>query len=256
MKQLQLTLNCEIEKFRSGETYYCTYKEYDLTEKLNLNVEGYYRDFRQVTNINRNKIFPDDADNADRPDELKKDFVIETGFAAGIDLVLKYEEKNTYFWFVYSFGNVDRWDGNRWYDPVFDRRHNLNIVISQKFGAKRNWEVSAKWNMGSGLPFTQTQGYYQPPGISEGIATDYIIANTSELGIQFAPLNEGRLPYYHRLDLNLRRIFKFSNKMELETNVGVTNMYNRENVFYIDRVTGERVNQLPFLPGFGLDLSF
>jgi hypothetical protein len=49
---------------------------------------------------------------------------------------MKYEEKNTYFWFVYSFGNVDRWDGNRWYDPVFDRRHNLNIVISQKFGKR------------------------------------------------------------------------------------------------------------------------
>jgi hypothetical protein len=246
----------EVKNPLQGALHYIVGFEYDLTEKLNLNVEGYYRDFRQVTNINRNKIFPDDADNADRPDELKKDFVIETGFAAGVDLVLKYEEKNTYFWFVYSFGNVDRWDGNRWYDPVFDRRHNLNIVISQKFGEKRNWEVSAKWNMGSGLPFTQTQGYYQPPGISEGIATDYIIANTSELGIQFAPLNEGRLPYYHRLDLNLRRIFKFSNKMELETNVGVTNMYNRENVFYIDRVTGERVDQLPFLPAFGLDLSF
>jgi hypothetical protein len=106
------------------------------------------------------------------------------------------------------------------------------------------------------LPFTQTQGYYQAPGISENIATDYVIANTSELGIQFAPLNEGRLPYYHRLDLNLRRTFIFSNKMELETNIGVTNMYNRENVFYIDRVTGQRVDQLPFLPAFGIDLSF
>ena len=32
MKQLQLTLNCEIEKYKAGQTYYCTYKEYDLTE--------------------------------------------------------------------------------------------------------------------------------------------------------------------------------------------------------------------------------
>ena len=39
MKQLQLTLNCEIEKFRSGETYYCTYKEYDLTEKSIVNFD-------------------------------------------------------------------------------------------------------------------------------------------------------------------------------------------------------------------------
>ncbi|MDZ4752475.1 MAG: TonB-dependent receptor [Flavobacteriales bacterium] len=230
--------------------------EFDLTEKWNLNVEGYYRDFRQVTNINRNKIFADDAANADRPDILRKDFIIETGFAMGVDMVMKYEEKNTYFWFVYSLGNVDRWDGNRWYNPVFDRTHNVNIVLSQKFGKKKNYEFSAKWNMGSGLPFTQTQGYYQPPGISEGIASDYIIVNPSELGIQFAPLNEGRLPYYHRMDINLRRSQTFKNKMELELNLGITNVYNRENVFYIDRVTGQRIDQLPILPAFGVDLAF
>jgi len=39
LKQLQLTLNCEIEKFRSGETYYCTFREYDLTEKSSLNFD-------------------------------------------------------------------------------------------------------------------------------------------------------------------------------------------------------------------------
>ncbi|MFN9799869.1 MAG: TonB-dependent receptor, partial [Bacteroidota bacterium] len=59
--------------------------EYDITELLNLNVEGYYRDFRQVTNANRNKIFPDDAENQGRPELLRKDFIIESGFAYGVD---------------------------------------------------------------------------------------------------------------------------------------------------------------------------
>lgn len=228
--------------------------EYDITELLNLNVEGYYRDFRQVTNANRNKIFPDDAENQGRPELLRKDFIIESGFAYGVDVVLKYEKKTANIYFVYSWGNVDRWDGIRWYDPVFDRRHNINLVASEKFGKKRNWEASVRWNLGSGLPFTQTQGYYEPSAIS-GITADYIVTNSPTLGIQYAGLNEGRLPYYHRLDVSLHRSWKFK-KFTLDANASVTNAYNRENVFYIDRVTGRRVDQLPAIPALGVEISF
>ncbi|MFN8864824.1 MAG: TonB-dependent receptor [Flavobacteriales bacterium] len=228
--------------------------EYDITELLNLNVEGYYRDFRQVTNTNRNKIFPDDADNQDRPELLRKDFIIESGFAYGVDVVLKYEKKTASVYFVYSLGDVDRWDGIRWYDPVFDRRHNINLVASEKFGKKRNWEASVRWNLGSGLPFTQTQGYYEPSAIS-GITADYIYTNSSQLGIQYAGLNEGRLPYYHRLDISLHRQWRLK-KFTIDANASVTNAYNRENVFYIDRVTGNRVDQLPALPAIGVEISF
>jgi hypothetical protein len=152
--------------------------------------------------------------------------------------------------------NVDRWDGQRWYDPVFDRTHNVNIVGSQKFGKNRDWEFSVKWNLGSGFPFTQTQGYYQPSGMENGIATDYLVSNAGELGILFAPLNEGRLPYYHRLDINLRKTMEIKDKIQLEFNAGATNLYNRDNVFYIDRITAQRVNQLPFLPSLGVDITF
>ncbi len=229
--------------------------EYDITEKINLNVEGYYRDFRQVTNLNRNKLFPDDAANFFRPAVLRKDFIVESGWAAGCDVVLKYEEKNTYLYLVYSLGRVRRWDGFAWYDPVFDRRHNVNFVAAQKFGEKRTWEISMRWNLGSGLPFTQTQGYYQATGTTGGIATDYLTQNADALSIQYGTLNGGRLPYYHRLDFNLRKDIKFK-RSALELNAGVTNAYNRENVFYIDRISAERVDQLPILPTIGIDFSF
>ena len=235
--------------------------EFDVTERISLNVEGYMKNFSQLTNPNRNKLFPDDADHADVPDVLRKDYIIESGFARGADIVLEYEEKYSYVWLVYGLGNVDRWDGNRWYDPVFDRQHNINLVVSQGFGKQGKFGVSARWNIGSGLPFTQTQGYYQPPSLTGGIASDYIIANAPDLAIQYGALNEGRLPAYHRLDINLRRTFDFSQgtpgpARSLEVSAGVTNVYSRDNVFYINRVTGERVDQLPFLPTIGLDWAF
>jgi hypothetical protein len=229
--------------------------EYDLTERFNLNVEGYVKNFTQLTNANRNKLFEDNADNSEVPEVLRKDFIVETGIAYGADVVLKYEERSTYMWLVYGYGNVDRWDGFRWYDPVFDRRHNVNLVVSQGIGKDKAWEVSARWNLGSGLPFTQTQGFFQPPNVADGIATDYVVANSNDLGIQYAGLNQGRLPAYHRLDLSIRREFVWDNHT-LECSAGATNVYSRDNVFYVNRVTGDRVDQLPFLPSISLDWRF
>ena len=117
--------------------------EFDVTERLNVNTEGYVKQFTQLTNFNRNKLFPDNTTYADEPDAFKKDFVVETGRAIGADIVVKYEERETYLWFVYGLGDVDRWDGIRWYDPVFDRRHNVNLVASQGFDQGK-WLVSAR----------------------------------------------------------------------------------------------------------------
>jgi hypothetical protein len=66
--------------------------EYDITTNSRANFEVYYKDFRQVTNLNRNKLFNDTQEFADKPDELKKDFIVESGKAYGADLLLKYEK--------------------------------------------------------------------------------------------------------------------------------------------------------------------
>ncbi|MFN8698661.1 MAG: hypothetical protein ACK5XQ_04980, partial [Flavobacteriales bacterium] len=63
------------------------------------------------------------------------------------------------------------------------------------------------------------------------------------------------LPYYHRLDISLHRQWRLK-KFTIDANASVTNAYNRENVFYIDRVTGNRVDQLPALPAIGVEISF
>ena len=228
--------------------------EFDLTERLNVNAEGYVKHFTQLTNFNRNKLFPDNTTYASEPDAFKKDFIVETGRAVGADVVVKYEERETYLWFVYGLGDVDRWDGFRWYDPVFDRRHNVNLVASQGFGSGA-WLVSARWNLGSGLPFTQSQGYYQAPSTGGGIDGDYLTTNPDDISIYLSGLNEGRLPAYHRLDLNVKRTWERGGG-DIELSVGITNVYSRQNIFYVNRITGQRKNQLPFLPSLGLDWSF
>ena len=65
--------------------------ELDISRNFTLNVEGYYKWFNQLSNINRNKLYNDDINSNTIPDELKKDFIIESGDAYGIDVVLKYK---------------------------------------------------------------------------------------------------------------------------------------------------------------------
>jgi hypothetical protein len=182
-------------------------------------------------------------------------FIIETGIARGVDALIKYNSKKLYVWLVYSLGQVKRDDGVREYSPHFDRRHNVNFVTSYKFGKKQDWKFDARWNLGSGFPFTQTQGFYENITFSDGINTDYTSTN-GDLGIQYAELNNGRLPYYHRLDISLAKNITFKNNSNLNITASVTNAYNRENIFYFNRVKYDRVNQLPLMPSLGMSLTF
>ena len=68
--------------------------------------------------------------------------------------------------------------------------------------------------------------------------------------------NSQRLPYYHRLDITFKKHFKFKNEDVLEMIASVTNVYNRNNIFYINRVTGKQIYQFPILPSFGLNYKF
>lgn len=229
--------------------------EFDLTNELTANFEVYLKDFRQITNLNRNKIFNDTPEFADKPDELKKDYIIETGQAYGADMQLKYEKNNLYLWAVYSYTYVDRFDGFQTYNPVWDRRHNVNLVASYAFGKFDAWKVNARWNFGSGFPFTKTQGYYGEVPFNGNVNYDYTTSNAN-LAILFGPLNDGRLPAYHRMDLGVTKTWRLDENQVVELDLSLTNAYDRQNIFYFDRVRFERVDQLPLLPSAGISYKF
>ena len=218
--------------------------EYDINLKMDFQIEGYIKDFNQITNINRSM-----TSNYDN------EFIVERGLARGVDFLLKYKTKRLYLWSVYSLGFIKRYEGENEYFPHFDRRHNINLVSSFSFGKKDSWKADARWNLGSGFPFTQTQGFYENIPFSDGINTDYTSEN-GELEIVYAELNKGRLSYYHRLDLSLSKTIEISKNTILEITASVTNAYNRNNIFYINRITDEKIYQLPLLPSGGISLKF
>ena len=229
--------------------------EVDLTKNTSLQVEGYLKNFNQLTNINRNKIFDNSTEFRNKPEYLRSDYIVETGKAYGVDFLLTYDKQPFYFWATYSLGKVTRFDGREEYAPHWDRRNNLNIMAAYQFGKKHSWELSLRWNYGSGFPFTQTKGFYELLDFQGGINTDYTQENGT-LGVLFGDVNKGRLSDYHRMDLSLRKTYTFAKDRQLKVVASVTNIYNRDNVFYFDRVNYERVNQLPILPSLALNYSF
>ncbi|MBL0102980.1 MAG: hypothetical protein IPP51_04035 [Bacteroidetes bacterium] len=131
----------------------------------------------------------------------------------------------------------------------------MNLVSSYKFGKKDAWQVNARWNFGSPFPFTQSQGYFESMLFPNGAGTD-ILTQNGDISTYYGQLNNGRLSYFHRLDISVQRTFTFSKNTTLEVTAGATNVYNRDNIFYVNRMTGVRIYQLPIIPSLGLNFSF
>ena len=230
--------------------------EYDVTRKIMVNIEGYYKYFSQLSNINQNKIYEDIAQFSLIDDIYKKDFILENGESFGVDFLVKYSDARLFLWGVYSYGYSTRWDGFQTYFPVFDRRHNVNLVGTYLFGKKKDLELSIRWNLGSGLPFTPTAGFYEANSFTDGVTTDYTTTNANNVSTNLGVFNSERLPYYHRLDITVKKSFTFKNKTVLEIIASVTNAYDRRNIFYVNRVTGEQIDQFPVLPSLGISYKF
>lgn len=239
--------------------HYIVGTEFDVIDYVTLNIEGYFKDFRQLTNMNRNQIYSESNHPSNVSEIEWRDFMIENGQAYGVDLSLKYEFLRWYVWAAYSLAYVNKNYETASHEIInyrthYDRRHNINLMVTYSGGSRKQWEFSGRWNIGSGLPFTQVSGFYEQYQFNDmGMS---IIENNGELGIIYGELNKGQLPWYHRLDFDVKRKFWFGEKIILEADFSVTNVYNRDNIFYVDIITSENVYQLPIMPSIGLTLTF
>lgn len=219
--------------------------EIDVNKNMELNIEAYTKNYTQLIDINRFKTKFTDPN-----------YISETGKAYGVDLTAKYEKNGVYVWATFSHAYVNRYDGVQTYPTNFDRRNNVNLLASYTFGAKKSWELAARWNYGSGFPFTLTQGFYSNFNFQNGISTDVLKGNP-DLGVIYSDKrNSGRLPDYHRMDISLKKQIAFTKYVKMEIVASATNVYDRKNIFYFDRIRFQRVDQLPILPSLAATLHF
>jgi hypothetical protein len=222
-------------------------------KRVELNIEPWIKYFGQVDELNRYKVYPSDPD-----------FVAATGLADGIDLSGKYNYERVYLWAALGYQNVtytsiDATGNIQTYPTPFDTRFNGNIVAAYTAGKKKDWDISTRFNIHSPFPFTQTQGFYENVNLApaNGLAGVNSLTNNGNLGVLYAnQINGGRLSWYHRLDVSVRKRFKTSKKTSLDATFAITNVYDRQNIFYVDRITNVKVYQLPFFPSINLTWNF
>lgn len=128
------------------------------------------------------------------------------------------------------------------YHPPHDRRHQVNAVTSFDIAGVK---ASARWQFGTGLPFTRPMGFDEAFDYTKNLHDVRTTVGTTRLVLD-KPFT-GRLPMMHRLDVSLERGFDLS-LGKLLVQAGVINAYDRRNMFYYDLFTGRRADQLPVSP--------
>jgi hypothetical protein len=217
--------------------------------RVELNFEPWIKVFGQIDELNRNKMVATDPD-----------FAAANGRAYGADLSAKFSHDRIYLWGAMGYQMVTYTsigpDGlKQTYPTPFDTRFNGNAVVSYTGGKKRDWEFSGRLNIHSPFPFTQTQGFYEQLNITNLTANP--TGGNGSLSVLYAnEINGGRLSWYHRLDLSVKKHFPLRNKTNLDATVAVTNAYNRNNIFYVNRITNGRTYQLPMFPSANVTWTF
>lgn len=204
-----------------------------ITEKVTLEIEGYYKSIKNLMIVNDKKVFNSDPD-----------FIGGSGEAYGWETTFNFT--NTIFAFNASYTNAWTYKDNKgWvYYPKYDARHSVNLGLAVNIG--KGWKVSSMWVYKSGIPFTNIVGYYDKFYVSDFYFDNNLFDSTTPYTLS-GDLNLGRLPDYHRLDFTISKKIQVGN-LKLELSGSIINTYDRENILYFKRDTGERVNMLPFLP--------
>ncbi len=211
---------------------------YYPTEYLNLNFEAYYKFLENMIDINEEKY----TANA-------YDFINVNGIAYGFELTANYQSERTFIKGSYSLSwTYEMKNGSKFY-PKHDIRNSLNLLLGYNLG--KGWKISTIWSLHSGMPFTPIIGYYDRVQINDpyGDLFDPFQPTTYK-----GERNSKRLPYYHRLDLSISKYFMFY-FAKVTIDADVLNLYNRKNIFYFNRDTGNEIYMLPFFPSISIKVE-
>lgn len=213
----------------------------NITPDLSVDFQAYYKYFSNLLTYNRDKI-----------DALDPDYIQGRGRSYGLETMVRW--KNDWFdgYAAYSLGWARLRNGGIIYPPRYDRRHSLKTMATRQLLA--GLELVVRWDYGSGLPFSQSIGYFDRLTFGDPFRNP----DPGETGTPYIRLgqkNGARLPPYHRLDIGMSYTFSLG-ALKSSLGISIINVYSSKNLFYFDRKTGERIDMLPFFPSLTLKMEY
>jgi hypothetical protein len=181
--------------------------------KFELGVETYYKAMQNQVD------YKDGADLQSVPD-VESELLYGKGRAYGLEVIFKKKTGKLTGWVSYTLSKTERQiDGinnGEWYNARQDRTHDLAVVASYQLSPR--WSLSALFVYYTGNAVTFPNNKYNLNG------------NTI---YQYSSRNADRMPDYHRLDISANYDFKKKGRFESSLNIGLYNVYGRENAYTI-----------------------
>lgn len=186
--------------------------------KYFVSVEGYYKWIKNAIDFK-------DGAQLFANTNLDKEFVFGKGWAYGIEAYIEKKKGRTTGWIGYTLAwtwrQFDRINYGIAFNPRYDRRHDISIVVIQKLNDRLS--ASATWVYGTGNYATVAGGRFahQEELRSEiSVVPDYLRRN------------DFQMPPTHRLDLGLVWKLK-TKKWASDITFSLYNTYSRRNPFFI-----------------------
>ena len=220
--------------------------ERELWSTTSLEIEFYHKTLDNMLTYREKRSSVDE----ELGDEIKANelFVPTNGYSYGLEFFLHKKYGHLAGWLGYTLNWAKKTLEGDTYYASFDRRHNIDFVMSYDLG--RNWRFGVRFNYGAGFPYTRVIGSYQER--DGDLTTRRLI---------YGQRNRFRYPAYHRLDLSMTKYFKWLG-MEWQFDIQTVNVYNRENVFLyewdFDENPAEQtvIPMLPLIPTIGISTNF
>jgi hypothetical protein len=245
---------------------------YLLGSQFLLNMEVYYKLFdNQLQFVDGAALFAND--------NLEEEFAVGEGEAYGLEFSIEKKEGRLTGWIGYTLARIqlDNFEtldpngrflqetqGFGAFSPIYDRRHDLSVVLLYEFG--RRLTATATFVYGSGDLRWLPTGRFTFQDIA-GAGFEAVVPD-------FQNRNNYRLPAYHRLDLGL--VWKFFPAWgESDLTFSVVNAYDRRNTFFIflepefeevdndgttieipTKITANQVSLFPILPAITWNFKF
>lgn len=218
---------------------------YTHSTGIEVSVEGYYKTMKNVIEYREGANFINSAN--DWEDKV----TVGKGKSYGGELFLQKKKGKftgmlgyTLSWTKRQFADLNE---GREFPYRYDRRHDFKVA--GVYNLTDRIEVSAEWVYGSGNAITLPIGVYQTPGTG---------GNT----IIYGDRNGYRMPSYHRGDVSIK-FTKERKRFERAWVIGVYNVYNRRNPFYITtsenrngNTTFKQLSLFPIIPSISYQFKF
>jgi len=208
-----------------------------------LEVEGFYKSIA-------NRIDYIDGANLIANNAIERVLLNGEARAYGMEILLRKNKGRLTGWLAYTLSKSEQRtpgrndlelgiNNGKWYRTNYDKPHDLTLTAS--YDLNKTWDLNANFIYQTGLATTFPNGQYEYEDLNIPVYSDR---------------NEDRLPSYHRLDLSATYYPKKNRgrKIESSWNLGIYNVYNRQNANSISFRENEdtRRNEAVRLTLFGI----